>query len=399
MPGEAPETKRRRVEKASSVISVDELDVTVKQMLESVTDVNARKNILDYVEKLKLSAKQDGGNSKTALQLDPSELPPTPLFPAQAAGRLHTLPKVAAKKVLITDLDGTLTKAKDGKLPPSVMQKLWNLKYKCNVSIIVCTGRPAAWGEMIYATWPVDGVVCENGGFVCFKNKETAVPVMANISNNTSAETPDNIAFLKERSQQVYAIAKSLGFTIADDIGGRRSDVPIVLPPFAEENPTVMKQLIGKLEDAKFMWSIGRVPGVGRHMNVRLHKHDSTAKSFDKATTAMSLLKWMFRDAENLDVTFTGDSMNDTPCFKQFNSSASAFDFASVDDLPGVAGNEKYCKIKSVSARNYGVSGVKDFGVSVTEHVNTTMKYDGADGFLEAMTCAMPNPPGRSPLW
>lgn len=370
------------------MISVDELDVTVKQMLESVTDEAARRNILDYVDKLKLSAKEEG-NGKTALQKQvlPTELPPTPLFPAQTDGRLHTLPKVKAKKVLITDLDGTLTNAKDGKLPPSVLMKLWNLKDKCNVSIIVCTGRPASWGEMIYSTWPVDGVVCENGGFVCFKNKETAVPVAANISNNTSAETPDHIAFLQERSEQVYAIAKSLGFNIADDIGGRRSDVPIVLPPVNEENPAVMKQLIGKLESANFMWSIGRVPGVGRHMNVRLHKHDSNEITFNKATTAMSLVKWMFRDVESLDITFTGDSMNDTPCFKVFNSKSqkSAFDFSQVADLPGVAGNEKYCKIKSVSARNYGVAGVKEFGASLTEHVNTVMNSDGADGFLEAM--------------
>jgi hypothetical protein len=100
----------------------------------------------------------------------------------------------------------------------------------------------------------------------------------------------------------------------------------------------------------------------------------------------MSLLKWMFRDVGALDVTFTGDSMNDTPCFKQFNmNGSSAFDFAQVGDLPGIPGNEKYCHIKSITSRNYGVSGVKDFGTSLTEHVNSITKSDGADGFLEAV--------------
>lgn len=80
---------------------------------------------------------------------------PAPLSSADAR-------ELARVGVVLTDFDDTLTL--DGRVPARVYAKLEQL-HETGLRVIPITGRPAGWCDMIARTWPVAGVVGENGAF------------------------------------------------------------------------------------------------------------------------------------------------------------------------------------------------------------------------------------------
>jgi HAD superfamily hydrolase (TIGR01484 family) len=74
-------------------------------------------------------------------------------FPAELAQSVHTV---------LTDIDDTLTT--NGRLLPAAYEAMARLQ-QAGLRVIPVTGRPAGWCDMIARTWPVDGVIGENGAF------------------------------------------------------------------------------------------------------------------------------------------------------------------------------------------------------------------------------------------
>lgn len=68
-----------------------------------------------------------------------------------------------ALATLFTDVDDTITR--DGLLPVSTFQRLWDLQ-AAGVRTVVVTGRPAGWCDHMARMWPVAGVVGENGALI-----------------------------------------------------------------------------------------------------------------------------------------------------------------------------------------------------------------------------------------
>lgn len=65
-------------------------------------------------------------------------------------------------ELLLTDLDDTVTT--HGLLTDSVYQSLWALN-EAGVSVIVVTGACAGWCDHLARSWPITGVIGENGAF------------------------------------------------------------------------------------------------------------------------------------------------------------------------------------------------------------------------------------------
>ena len=63
---------------------------------------------------------------------------------------------------VFTDIDGTMTDD-DGRIPAESLAALERIR-AAGLRVLVVTGRPAGWCDLIARTWPVDGVVGENGG-------------------------------------------------------------------------------------------------------------------------------------------------------------------------------------------------------------------------------------------
>jgi hypothetical protein len=84
----------------------------------------------------------------------PLAAPPRPLSDAPPAA-------LAAVRVVLTDIDGTLTGA-DGRLDAATFAAMERLA-AAGIGLVPVTGRPAGWGDAIARQWPVRGVVAETG--------------------------------------------------------------------------------------------------------------------------------------------------------------------------------------------------------------------------------------------
>jgi hypothetical protein len=77
-----------------------------------------------------------------------AELPSDPRF------------RLADIRGLFTDVDDTLTW--EGALVPAAYAAICRAR-AAGLAVVPVTGRPAGWGAVIAATWPVDAVIVENG--------------------------------------------------------------------------------------------------------------------------------------------------------------------------------------------------------------------------------------------
>ncbi|NDC62108.1 MAG: HAD family hydrolase, partial [Betaproteobacteria bacterium] len=61
-----------------------------------------------------------------------------------------------------------------GRLLPAAYQALADLR-QVGLRVIPVTGRPAGWCDLIARTWPVDGVIGENGAFYLWHDPDHQV--------------------------------------------------------------------------------------------------------------------------------------------------------------------------------------------------------------------------------
>ena len=77
----------------------------------------------------------------------------------------------ANTQMLLTDLDDTIST--HGLLTDSVYQSLWALN-KAGVKVIVVTGACVGWCDHLARSWPITGVIGENGAFYFSREGDVA---------------------------------------------------------------------------------------------------------------------------------------------------------------------------------------------------------------------------------
>ena len=75
-------------------------------------------------------------------------------------------------RALFTDIDGTLTDA-EGRISADVFAAMERAG-AADLPVVPITGRPAGWADLIARTWPIDGVVGENGGLYFRRERDAA---------------------------------------------------------------------------------------------------------------------------------------------------------------------------------------------------------------------------------
>lgn len=213
---------------------------------------------------------------------------------------LDHLPKLSITCVF-TDIDGTLTT--DGRIGPKAYQALWDL-HQAGVAVVPVTGRPAGWCEMIARTWPVHGVIGENGAFY-FRSTQRKM------LRHFVIEESDRIQFqkkLEDIKNQVLSDVPGAG--IASDQFTRMFDLAI---DFCEDVPPLSESDIDKIvEIFKSHGAIAKVSNI--HVN-------GWFGDYDKLTTCKTYCEKEFGASfESLkdQIAFAGDSPNDEPMFQAF---------------------------------------------------------------------------------
>ncbi|MBL7542247.1 MAG: HAD-IIB family hydrolase [Bdellovibrionaceae bacterium] len=207
-------------------------------------------------------------------------------------------------KFVLSDLDDTITK--EGRIPSESYSALWTLHH-AGIKTIIVTGRPAGWCEMMARTWPIEGVVGENGAFFFrYTNRQmkrlfTASPDQ--IETQTAKldviknEISKNIPTSRVSSDQ-FCRMFDLAIDICEDI-----------PPLSADE---IKKIISIFEKHGAQAKLSSI-----HVN-------GWFGDYDKLTTVKQILAKEFGLSPQQiqsECVYSGDSPNDEPLFSFFKNS------------------------------------------------------------------------------
>lgn len=216
-------------------------------------------------------------------------------------------------KIVFTDIDGTITT--DGQIGPESYNAIWRL-YRAGIDVVPVTGRPAGWCEMIARTWPVHGVIGENGALY-FRMNEGQMQRYFYLTDSERLKNRQNLDRIRDQ------ILKEVpGAGVASDQFTRLFDLAI---DFCEDVPALDDSAISKI--LGLFQSHGAVAKVSNiHVN-------GWFGDYNKLTTCKRYcrneLKHSFEDLSG-QIAFIGDSPNDEPMFKDFKNS---FAVANIKDF------------------------------------------------------------------
>ncbi len=237
--------------------------------------------------------------------------------------------------LLLSDIDDTITE--DGHLPSESYSALNQLQER-GFSVVLITGRPAGWCDMIARFFPVDAVVGENGALCFYRDGEH----IHQIWHDEAAQRKVNLERLHLIANDI--VAEFSGTALAQDNPWRASDVAV---DFAEDVPPLSVE-------------------VANAIKTRFEEHGATAKVSSIHVNAwfglydkLSMFKrWLYevqgkkvKDILNTTI-YVGDSPNDVPMFRQFPYSV-------------------------------GVQGIMKYTLNTAEYPQYVTEADSACGFVE----------------
>ncbi len=252
---------------------------------------------------------------------------------------LKALAPEMAKNIafILCDLDDTLTL--DGRLPAASYAGLERLSQD-GKKVVVVTGRPAGWCDMMARFWPVDGVVGENGAFYFRYVRD---------------ENRFVRRFLFDDAERARDRAKLAGFfaelrktypqlQLASDQDFRISDIAIDI---CEDVEPLSKDIVRDI--------VVRLEALGATVKVSSIHVNAWIGAFDKLSMLTRFLKDEFgvsEDAAKESVLYVGDSPNDEPMFAHFTHTV-------------------------------GVRNIENFASEMTHLPQYVTRAEGGHGFLE----------------
>lgn len=221
----------------------------------------------------------------------------------QAMKPLSACPKLKLKCVF-TDIDGTLTTS--GRIGSPAYESLWRLA-DAGVKVVPVTGRPAGWCEMIARTWPVDGVIGENGAFYfrLLKGKmlrKFMLPESERLVNQKKLKTIE-----------AEVLSKIPGAALASDQFSRLFDLAI---DFCEDVPALSEAAVDDI--VKVFKKHGATAKVSNiHVNGWFGEYDKLTACRQYCSEELGASFESLQD----EIIFVGDSPNDEPMFAAFKHS------------------------------------------------------------------------------
>ena len=216
--------------------------------------------------------------------------------------------EAAAVRAVFTDIDGTITDA-EGRIPARVFGAMEQAR-AAGLRIVPITGRPAGWCDMIARTWPVDGVVGENGGLY-FRREVDGQDVegMRRVHAQAEATRRANRDRLQELAGAL--LARHPGAALASDQQYREYDLAV---DFCEDVPP--------LPEAEIDGIVAFLERAGCHVKVSNIHVNAWFGDFDKASMcrryAAEVWGWSLEGEQAWQAVFFGDSPNDAPLFSLF---------------------------------------------------------------------------------
>lgn len=217
-----------------------------------------------------------------------------PMRPLKDAPRA----RLARIKILLADIDDTLTTK--GKLEPQAFDALWALS-RAGVHVVLLTGRPAGWCDLLARYFPVAGVVGENGA-LAFRYEPQPKRMRRIYAKSASARAQDR--------KRLDALGKRIlravpGAALAADQAYRMADLAI---DYREDVTPLGASAMAKILDMfRAAGATAKVSSI--HVN-------GWFGTYDKLSMARRFLRETMRaQIGDGTVAFIGDSPNDAPMF------------------------------------------------------------------------------------
>jgi HAD superfamily hydrolase (TIGR01484 family) len=144
-----------------------------------------------------------------------------PPFDFQAARPLAAWPVVERRQIsgVLTDIDDTLTEG--GVIMPQALDAMARLR-AAGLPVIAITGRPAGWSEPFAMTWPITGIVAENGSVALSRGPNGA------LHKDWSQDAPTRAANAKRLQAAAADVLLQMPHArLASDSAGRETDIAI----------------------------------------------------------------------------------------------------------------------------------------------------------------------------
>jgi HAD superfamily hydrolase (TIGR01484 family) len=236
--------------------------------------------------------------------------------------------QAAQVEVVFTDVDGTLTDA-EGRIPAAVFAAMEELR-AAGLAVVPVTGRPAGWCDLIARTWPIDGVIGENGGLYFRRLVSPGAERMLRIFAQSADTRTQNRQRLNAVADRILAAHPGAAF--ASDQRYRELDIAV---DFCEDVPRLPKaevlQIIDELKGAGCQVKLSNI-----HINAWFGSHDKAAMCLRYAADRWS---WNLAGDDAQRCMFFGDSPNDSPLFALFPLSVGVANVAQMrDQIPTLPG-------------------------------------------------------------
>lgn len=217
---------------------------------------------------------------------------------------IQEIPRAEAQRLqgLLFDLDDTFLT--EGRIVEAAFAALYRMR-ESGLELYAVTGRPAGWGQLIAAQWPVDGMVTENGAILFYKEGPRLI-------RNDRLSPKERQA----RTHKLNAVARSLlekfpELKPTDDTNLRVADLTFDIGEYVQINAERVREMMA------FVTQLG-VQAI--RSSVHLHLSD---EADDKASGALRLLD-LVRQRDPTEARFAyafiGDSENDAACFAAFHT-------------------------------------------------------------------------------
>jgi HAD superfamily hydrolase (TIGR01484 family) len=222
---------------------------------------------------------------------------------------------------VFTDIDDTLTT--EGAITADALAALHAL-HSAGLHVIPITGRPVGWSEAFAATWPVDAVVAENGAVALLSTKRNALEryagkhySLSKVYQQDEKTRTENLVRMQEIAARV--LREIPGTTLAQDSGGRETDIAIDHSEFAHLPQPAIDQVVALLRRQGMQATVSSI-----HINAWFGDHDK-----------LSGARWILRTLLNRDLdseidqwVYVGDSTNDQTMFAHFTHSVGVANIA-----------------------------------------------------------------------
>lgn len=200
---------------------------------------------------------------------------------------------------VFSDVDDTLTH--DGVVVPEAYAAIARAR-AAGLRIVLVTGRPAGWAEVLASVWPIDAAIAENGGVAYFKRDGRVRRLYYD-----AAEDAARLAALAEDVLRTFAFARR-----SDDSGLRVTDVAFDVG----ETQHLPREQIDAI--------VAHCRGLGaRTLVSSVHAH-ACFNTADKAKMAARVAEELWgepADEVAAHYAFVGDSPNDQAAFTFFAAS------------------------------------------------------------------------------